>query len=1011
MTNRNREVGFLGLFFVSGACGLIYEIVWSRLLVFVFGGTTFAITTVLGCFMGGLALGSHVAGRISPRVGRPARLYGMLEITVGLYCILIPFLLDLAFPMYKALAGISGGSFFWLTLARVLVCAAVLIIPTAMMGATLPLLSKAFARRSEELGGAVARLYGINTVGAFVGCTAAGFFLLPVLGLSKSILLAAAMNIGAGLLAIRLSSQPVSVEASAPKKPSKPKGAPPPRLAGTYEASLAPQLLLWLYGLSGFAAMAYQVAWTRALILSLGASTYAFSAIVACFIFGIAAGSLLISPWIHRIRAPLALAGALEVLIGLSALIVVPFFGEVPGMVARMSANPATTFEQIMATEILSVFGLLIVPTLCMGALMPLLCAIYESMRGSQGEATTGKSVASVYASNTVGTIIGAVAAGFLLIPLPQVGMQKTIMLASAASGIIGTAFVLGEKRWRTPVLYGVLGVTWVGGIIFAAALQPWSKRVMISGPYMGRSSETVGSIVYYREGIDTTVSVTATGTDGLTLRVNGKPDASNGYTDRPTQFLSGHLPLLMKPNAREVCVIGVGSGATVGAVLAHEVEWVDAVEISAAVVEAARFFHELNNDCLDDPRLAMHQADGRNFLLMTDRTYDAIVSEPSNPWISGIANLFTREFFELAKSRLKPGGLHCQWLQSYSTEVEDFASVLRTVSEVFSHVQLWEMGFHDYLIVGSDEPIVLDIEDWHFTFQRPDVRSTMAAFMIHDPLQLANHYIADGDHLADMIAQGRILTDDVPHLEFSAPRNLRRFESGQIANVLANLALEPTLAEDTAPKLAAEFIQRIRGAREAREALAFAEGGGQFQMVLEAFGMMASRVPNDLRMLLYIDQELAYMTQAADARSRPIIAAAHAAMIETAPALEFVRRWNAGDDVELPWPLGPGVPAAPDPAELLQAGRDAVERGDAEAAIPPLLTLWMLTPEDATAGFQLARAYAMRGQHERALAALEDAVDRGFARREEIELSEVGRALGENARFRALLERIPTAP
>ena len=367
MRSRAREGGtgrlpvFLLLFFVSGTSGLIYEIVWSRLLVFVFGGTTFAITTVLACFMGGLALGSYLGGRLIDRVRRPARLYGILEIGIGIYGLCVPVLLGLALPLYRFLAGALDGSFVWLTVARVLVSGAVLLLPSTLMGATLPLLSQAFARRAGGTGSAVARLYGVNTLGAFAGSAAAGFGLLPVLGLWGSTVVAALLNIAAGVVAILAAGREGEAAEAVGKKSERREEAV---AAGPSPVAIGPRTLLLLYGLSGFAAMAYQVAWTRALILSMGASTYAFSAIVACFILGLGLGSVLIAPWVRRIRDPLSVAGLLEGGIGLSALLVVPLFGEMPGLVERLANSLDSTFGSILAIEALSVLGLLIVPTL-----------------------------------------------------------------------------------------------------------------------------------------------------------------------------------------------------------------------------------------------------------------------------------------------------------------------------------------------------------------------------------------------------------------------------------------------------------------------------------------------------------------------------------------------------------------------------------------------------------------------------------------------------------------------
>lgn len=1054
--NRKHYPIFLMLFFVSGACGLVYEIVWSRLLVFVFGGTTFAITTVLSCFMGGLALGSYVAGRLSHRIDRPAVAYGVLEIGIGVYCLAVPFLLDLALPIYQFLARVSGDSFFLLTLARVVVCGCVLVVPTAFMGATLPLLSKAFVDLGRELGVSVARLYGINTIGAFVGCAGAGFLFLPILGLSKSILLAALLNVSAGATAVLLAGwtfrSATSHDATSETQDLGARTAPPGALP-----SLRPSALLWLYGLSGFAAMAYQVAWTRALILSMGASTYAFSSIVAAFILGIAVGSLLISAWISRIRSPLALAGLLEGIIALSALIVVPLFGEMPGLVQRLRLASGATFESLLLAEAACVLGLLIVPTFCMGAILPLVCAAYEAMRaarepdGAQDASgrrstTAGRSVGAVYASNTVGTILGAAITGFVLIPWSSVGMQRTIVIASALSGLIATAFVLRGPSWRRDRARLGLGLGWTAGIALALVAQPWSKAVMVSGPYLGRGTSQRAKVVFYREGIDTTVAVTQSDEGIVSLLVNGKPDASNGTLDRLTQALLGHIPLFLRPGASDVCVIGLGSGDTAGAILAHGVERVDVAEISGAVVEAATYFSDINNNALNDPRCALYRADGRNFLLTTDKTYDVIVSEPSNPWISGVANLFTREFFEIAKNRLKPGGLHCQWLHAYSMSPDDFAAVLKTMSTVFSHIQVWDMGPNNFPIMGSDSPIVLDVESLYFTMQKPGVSASMNGLRINDPMQLANHYVADGEHLSSWIDRRSCLTDDVPRLEFSAPRSLIKGELRLIERALFCIDPLPALAGSAARQLNEEFTEKIKRSRRAKQLMNGLVAGSQEAADAPArFLEIVNTAPDDMRVFVHVAyhvKKLSQQTLTPDGTA--VLERLYAEIAEAAPGISALGHPETGTKMKLEWPFARKVPSTLGPREkevidqakalyekgekpaalrrareaagrfphhpviLGQAGVWALEVEGPEAAIPFLLKAWNMWPDHPLTNYHLARAYGLRSDRDRALTFLEAAIKNGFKDRAAIESSELAKRLQNDPRFRSLLSHLP---
>lgn len=979
MRSRHKSI-FLALFFLSGACGLTYEIVWSRLLVFVFGGATFAITTVLTCFMGGLALGSWLAGRLAARrpPRRPERLYGVLEILIGVSALAVPALLELGTGLYRALLAHGGDSFLVLTAARVLVAALVLLVPTTAMGATLPLLTSAFTRHDAKVGGHVAALYGANTFGAFVGCAGAGFFLLPRLGLSGSTLTVAILNLGAGTVALLMSRAPLggdragaqgSVE-DVPEPPAEP-GEPRAQAkkakkkrkkkAKKNDADALPsvrrKLLLLLYGLSGFAAMAYQIAWTRALILSMGSSTYSFSTIVSCYIFGLAAGSLLMARWADRLRRPLLVAGFLQSGIALSALFVVPLFGRLPDVVARATTAHGASFGGTLLLEAAWVFGLLIVPTLCMGALLPLVCRIYDP-----SPERAGKSVGDVYATNTAGTILGSALAGFVLIP--WLGMEQTIRVASHLNLVVATFFLLmltPRKGSRLALAGGV----WLVALMAGAATQPWSREAMTSGPYLGREKDDSGwDLVFYRDGIDATVSVERSERGELSLAVNGKADASTLEDDMQTQSLAGALPMLLRPEARDVCLIGLGSGVTAGAILTFDVERLDLAEISQAVVLGSRLFDETSRAPLEDPRVALHRADGRNFLLLTDHHYDVVVSEPSNPWISGIANLFTREFFELSRSRLVPGGIHAQWLHGYSMDPDNFAAVLHTLEDVFGYVQVWEMALNDYLMLASTEPLKIDVEDLYFSFSRPELQEVLERIHVTNPLQLADYYVGESADMSSWLGSARLLTDDLPYLEFSAPRFLLATTRGEVAERLFAFPGSPRLrGEPVVGPLEEHFLAgaaatktRARRFHDAQEA----EARGNTAAQVEAWIDVVEAAPGDLRTLQVVMAETARLARSG------------------APVAELVERLN---EVKLDsWPFTRRSPW-PMMEVLSYAGHQLIdEGGDLREATAHLLRAWLRAPSDPGVLYDLARAYAGRGDREKALRFLQAAVDDGYS-------------------------------
>lgn len=1034
----NRKIIFLSLFFISGACGLVYEIVWSRLLVFVFGGTTFAVTTVLSCFMGGLALGSFLAGRFSPSINRSLRIYGILEISIGIFCLFVPLLFDFAIPMYRVLVKLVGESLGVLTGARLLVSVVILVIPTTCMGATLPILAKGFVRREDEIGSNVAYLYGFNTIGAFLGSAGAGFLLLPTLGLKGSILLAVIFNILVGTIAILLSGTPKKIlhkESVKQKKSRK-------DIAVKATTKLDKRILLLLYGLSGLSAMAFQVAWTRALILSLGSSTYAFSAIVACFIFGLAIGSFIISFWADKIKNPLGIAGLLELVIGLSALLVVPLFGEMPEIVRRISEAKGS-FENILLLEILYVFGLLIVPTLCMGALMPLICRIYDPRSIS-----AGRSVGNVYASNTVGTIIGAFVAGFILIPSKLMGMQNTIILASVLYGLIGTVFILTEARWRKLATYIVVFALWIFGTVIGNLVRPWSKGVMVSGPYLASEKEDY-DVLYYREGIDATVAVTSPrGSPGQlrALRINGKPDASNEWGDMITQSLLAHIPLLLKPEAKEICNIGLGAGVTAGSALAYPVEKIDVVEISAAVVEAAKYFEESNYGVLTDQRVKIHLADARNFLLLKNNQYDLIISEPSNPWMSGIANLYTREFFEIVRSRLKPGGMHCQWIHSYSLKADDFAAIIRTIAEVFQYVQLWELMSTDFLILGSDEQITIDVESFYHSFARLPIAEILSSINTNDPMQMANFYVANGRQMVSWIENQKILTDDLPYLEFSAPRYLLKNEHLKIIEVISNFDGIPALTGDPNSILNKEFLHSVEKTGKRRKFLYQANVSAlqrDLNGVMGNFIQAALNGSSDARAIQALAQELlAYRSVVKSTKDRELVDKTSSIISTIIPDFVEFQKAVLGEPAKFYWPftrdsrtelslelqklineadhlskLGAKQHAlkkaeeafkiAPqDPSILKLMGILSLDSAGEEKAIPYLLKALVWSPNDNEINYNLARAYSARGDRDSAIHFLETAIENGFNDYRIIEADFMFKPLQDDERFQKLVDK-----
>ncbi len=767
----------LGLcFFLSGTAGLVYEIVWMRMLGLVFGHTVFAITTVLAAFMAGLALGASLFGRLIDRQGQPLQIYGLLEVAIGLYALLIPLFFALAQTLYVWLYRSLAFSLVALTAAQFILAFLILLLPTTLMGGTLPVLSKFFVQEVEGLGRKVADLYALNTFGAVMGSAAAGFVLLPAIGVRITTILAAAINLGIGVWALtadRWARHPGRAAVS-------PRPATDPMAVGALANEPIPLVMCLVLagtGLSGAASMIYEVAWTRALSLVIGSSIYAFSAMLTTFLVGLALGSFVFARVWGRRQAGAALFGLFEVAAGLAALALIPAFERMPDLVLAIVKRMSPSSEGALLTQFTLSFLVMIAPTTIFGATFP--CAVQICARALP---QLGRDIGRVYSVNTAGTIAGALLAGFFLVP--SLGTQAAMTVAAALNATIGLAVIAASRPsrlvWRSAVV-ALVALVFIAGILL---LPRWDPRVMVGGVSvyvkrfvfapdpvaLFRQTAASRQLLFYREGLSSTVAVERT--ERMTsLRVNGKVDASNGV-DMLTQLMLGHLPIFLHPRPERVLIIGLGSGVTAGAVAQHPVvREIDVVELEPAVVEASKFFVQENRAALRDPRIRVVIGDGRNFILASQKRYDVISSEPSNPWMAGVANLFSREFYLLARQRLADDGIMVQWFHGYSMFPSELKMIVNTFREVFPHATLWRTIPGDYLLVGTASPLSVD---YGLLQERiaasAGVRQDMASLRLASPLDVLTLFLLDEAALAGFAKDAPENTDDVPLLEFAAP-------------------------------------------------------------------------------------------------------------------------------------------------------------------------------------------------------------------------------------------------
>lgn len=750
------------LFTASGIASLIYEVVWSRQLTLIFGATTLAVSTVLTTFMFGLGLGSYLAGRTTDRARHPLRMYALLEAGIGAYAILFPAVLWIVEQLHRPLFGLFYAAPLPLALVRFCLAFLALLPPALLMGATVPVVGRVLISQGREVGAGAGRLYAWNTLGAALGSGLGGFLLIPAVGFRAATLIAAGINLGVATAAWRVAAPtaPVVARAAAPSGP----------------ATAGSGWLLACYGISGFAALAYEVVLTRVLILVYGTSVYSFSVVLTGFLLGIGLGSLLAARWMDRARDLAGPVGILQAIIGGGILATTPAYDRLPELFLALFRATRGAWGGLVSLEFLVTLGLLLVPTMAMGAMFPA-----ASRVAALRTAGLGRAVGNAYSVNTVGSVLGAFAGGFLLIP--WLGLQRSLLVLALVNLALA-AVLVWRSGWGNALRRGAAASLLLLLPILALAFLPgWDARLLNSGAYVyapdyDRLSQGRGlrdgmqrfRLLYYKEGVTATVSVFQG--QYLFLRVNGKTDAGDS-PDNLTQRLLAHVPLLLHREAKDVLVIGLGSGVTLGAALRHPIARADVVEISPEVVEASRFFEAANGRALADPRSHLLLLDGRTWLTAGPRSYDVIISEPSNPWQTGNANLFTREHFRAARARLRPGGILCQWLPYYRMPEADFRAAIKTFHEVFPQTSLWISG-SDALMIGSLDPVVLDLERLRARFREEKVRAHLAEVGITTPTAFLGHFLL-GEKGVRGFVQGDWArhTDDRPILEFSGPRAL----------------------------------------------------------------------------------------------------------------------------------------------------------------------------------------------------------------------------------------------
>jgi spermidine synthase len=641
-----------------------------------------------------------------------------------------------------------------------------------LMGGSVPLLARRSIGRGVDATGSIGGLYGWNTVGAAAGAGLATYGLLPGLGLAAAIRMAAAVNLLIGAAALY-------VDARA-------RGAPAPMIDAPHapahtnegEAAVDPVIafaVLQAFALSGFAAIAYEVTWARLLALIMGSSVYAFGTLVIVILAGLGLGSAIYARLRLAARDHLAAFALVEFLVALGAAASLFVAPQLPALLVRFFPVFKDAFGWQIAAYVVFTGFLAFGPALLLGASFP---AVFGSLGGAA--ARLGRTFGLAYASNTAGTVLGAFLAGFVLIP--AVGLRATIvigMMANLAAGLLA----LVQIRWRWPRRAALL-IPAVAALVIALTLPPWPREVFAAG--VGFFVSRFGSpqdleqaikemkILYYKDGINTTISVDRVGSD-LFYRSNGKTDASTQLNDMTVQHLLGHLPMLRHPAPADVFVLGLGTAVTAAAVARYPVRRIDLVELEPAAVDAVRFFERENRDVLSDPRVRLLIADGRNRLRASADTYDVIISDPSDIWVAGTGSLFTAEFYQAAAARLRPGGVMVQWIHTHALAPADLLLLVATFHAVFPHTEIWTPAYGDVILMGAASGA-----DWDYPrlanryAHVPGVQEDLRSIGLWHPLAVFAAYAAGDAQVRRALGRvTRLHTDDRPTLEFRTPRSL----------------------------------------------------------------------------------------------------------------------------------------------------------------------------------------------------------------------------------------------
>ena len=764
------------LCFGSGCASLVYQVVWLQLLQLVVGSTAISLGVLLATFMTGLCLGSLLLPRVVPspqstHAGRvltrrplhPLGMYALLELGIAIWGVVIVWAMPLVTEIYRA----TGGGMT----VRVLVAVASLLPPTILMGATLPAIAKsieATPRGVTRLG----YLYGGNIAGAVAGTLLAGFYLLRVYDMAIATYVAAAINVAAGAVALRLAQS--VVRRTSPAGTLSP--APPARGSSTKRKAIVYVAI----ALSGFTALASEVVWTRLLSLVLGATVYAFSLILAAFLVALAIGSGA-GAWLTRkarVDSRVALGWCQLLLCGAIAWGAFMLTDVLPFASLPQTSQPSAALRYDLVRALIVVF-----PAGCLwGAAFPL--ALASVFNGAED---ASRAVGGVYAANTFGAVAGSAAA---VVMTATAGSQRTQQLLIVVAALSGTLLLapwpLRLRAVRPPAIATFAALIAAAWLLLQIHAVP---GVLVAYGRHSASWAGTGNIVYAAEGLNAFVAVSRTPSGAPTYHAAGKVQASSEGEDLRLQRLLAHVSHLLPARSKDVLVIGLGAGITAGAVaIAPGVDRLTVVEIERLVPTLSRYFSDYNYDVVNDAKVAVRIDDARHFLATSDETFDVITSDLVDPWVKGTAALFTREFFEDVRRHLRPGGVATMFVQLYLSNAESVRNELATFIDVFPHTLVLGNTTsgrgYDLVVAGQVEPMRIDVDAIEARLRQPEYRTVSSSLRdigISSAVDLFSTYAGTSEDLRPWLRGASITRDRNLRLQYLAGLGIDSQQSGPI--------------------------------------------------------------------------------------------------------------------------------------------------------------------------------------------------------------------------------------